>query len=186
MDRGASSPFIAELLKSTNSPCFLVEAYFDDGVIRMTDAWRDVAWNGSTFVANGQYLGFDGLTETADLQVPNVTLTVSSVDQTWIATALTKPYLDRRLVIYKGFLDYTQSVVSLPIPIFDGRMDGMVIADNPGGKCTLVVSATSQWGDFDRRPGRHTNPSEQQVFFPGDLFFQYCSQLNKDIKWGAA
>lgn len=185
MDRSATPAFVAELLKSTNSPCYLVDAFFDDGTISMTDAWRPVLWNGTTYTANGHFLSFDGLTETAELQVPSLTLTVAAVDQAWIATALTKPYLDRRLVIYKAFLDYVQAVVSSPIVIFDGRLDGMVVADSPDGKCTVAVTATSQWGDFQRTPGRHTNPAEQQVFFPGDQFFQYCSNLNKQIKWGA-
>ena len=42
MDRQADSTFIAELLKSTNSPCFLIEARFDDGTVYMTDAWKPV------------------------------------------------------------------------------------------------------------------------------------------------
>ena len=33
MDRGASSEFIAEILKSSNQPVYLVEAWFDDGTI---------------------------------------------------------------------------------------------------------------------------------------------------------
>ena len=186
MDRGASAGFITELLKSTNSPCFLVETYFDDGTIRVTDAWRNIDWGGNTYTANGHFLSFDGLTETAELQVPNLTLTVSAVDQVWISTALTKQYIDRRMVIYKAFLDYTQDVISSPIIIFDGRMDSMAVADSPDGKCTVAISATSQWGDFDRKAGRHTNPQEQQVFFPGDRFFEYVANLNKEIKWGAA
>ena len=31
MDRGASTEFIAELLKSSNQPVYLVEVVFDDG-----------------------------------------------------------------------------------------------------------------------------------------------------------
>jgi hypothetical protein len=185
MDRGASAAFLTELVKSTNSPCFLLDAYFDDGVISMTDAWRSVSYSGRTYTANGHFLNFDGLTETADLQVPSVNVSVSSVDQSWVSIALTKPYLDRRLVIYKAFLDYTQLLISSPVIMFDGRLDGMTISDSPDGKCTVGIVATSLWGDFYRKPGRHTNPQEQGVFFPGDRFFEYCSNLNRQIKWGA-
>jgi hypothetical protein len=186
-DRNASADFLAELLKSSNSPCFLVEAWFDDGVIRMTDAWTAVPWAGNTYVQQGHFLGFSGLSETAELQVPSLQLMLSSVDQSWIAIALTKPYLDRRLVIYKAFLNYaSMALIASPVIVFDGRMDGMVLADDPQGACTIQVTATSQWGDFDRKAGRHTNPQEQQVFFPGDRFFDYVAQLNKEVKWGAA
>jgi hypothetical protein len=186
MDRGASSGFITELLKSTSSPCFLLEMYFDDVTVRLTDAWRSVSWGGNLFTAYGHFLDFSGITETADLQIPSGTVTVSGIDQAWVSVALTKPFLDRRIVIYKGFLDYTQSVISSPIIVFDGRMDNMAISDSADGKCGVAITASSQWVDFDRRPGRHTNNQEQQVFFPSDLFFENCGQLNKQIRWGSA
>lgn len=186
MDRNVSPAFITELLKSTNAPCHMVEMYFDDGTVRLTNAWRNIVWGGNTFTANGHLLSFSGLTETADLQIPNVTLVASGIDQAWVAIALTKPYLDRRMVIYKALLDYTQAVITNPVIIFDGRMDGMTIVDEPGNTTTCAITATSQWADFERKPGRHTNPAEQQIWFPGDRFFEYCSQINKEIKWGAA
>lgn len=187
MDRSASAAFIAELLKSSSQPIFMVEVYFDDITYRLTDAYRDVLWNSNTYVANGHFLGFDGLTETADLQIPSVRISVSAVDQVWIAIALSKPYVDRRVAIYKAFLDNTQAVVSSPVLIFDGRIDSMEIADDPdSGSCTISISASSQWVDFERRPGRRTNHEEQQVWFPGDKGFEYASEVNKQIKWGAA
>ena len=79
MDRGASSEFIAEILKSSNQPVYLVEAWFDDGTIRMTDAWINVLWSTNTYTANGHFLGFSGLSETSDMSIPNVTVQVSAV-----------------------------------------------------------------------------------------------------------
>lgn len=185
-DRGASAAFITELMKSTNSPCFLIDAYFDDGIISVTDAWRAVSFGGRNYTANGHFLSFDGLVETAELQVPSVSINLSAVDLSWVSIALTKNHIDRRLVIYKGFLDYTQAAISSPIIVFDGRMDGMSISDSPQAKCTVSVTATSQFSDFYRKAGRHTNNQEHQSLYPGDGFFQYCVNLNKEIRWGAA
>lgn len=187
MDRGASAGFVAEILKSRNQPVYLVEVWFDDGTIRMTDGWINVLWGGNTYTANGYYLGFSGLSETNDMTIPNVTVQVSAVDQTWIAIALSKPYLDRRIAIYKAFLDYTMAVISNPLLIFDGRIDTMEISDDPGhGTCTIAVSASSQWVDFQRTPGRHTNDDEEQIWYPGDRGFQFVTNINQQIKWGAA
>lgn len=185
MDRGAQAGFLAELVKSVNSPCYLLDVSFDDGAVRMTDAWRAVTFNSNTYTAQGHFMTFNGLTESAELQVPNLSITISSVDRAWVSIALTKAYINRKLVLYKAFLDYTQGLISSPIIIFEGSLDGMSVSDSPDGKCSVQVTATSQWGDFERRPGRHTNPQEQQVIFPGDKFFDYCAQLNKEIRWGA-
>jgi hypothetical protein len=121
------------------------------------------------------------------MQIPTVSITLSAVDQSWIAVALTKEYIDRTVRTYKAFIDYANGVVSDPLLIFDGRMDAMPIQDDPdGGTCTIAVSATNQWSDFERRPGRHTNNNEQQALFAGDKFFEFAGQANREIKWGAA
>lgn len=187
MDRGASAAFVAEILKSRNQPVYLVEVWFDDVTIRMTDGWVNVVWNGNTYTANGYYLGFSGLSETSDMTIPNVTVQVSAVDQTWISIALSKPYIDRRIAIYKAFLDYTCVLISSPLLIFDGRIDTMEITDAPDhGSCTIAVTASSQWVDFQRTPGRHTNDDEEQIWYPGDRGFQFVTNINQQIKWGAA
>lgn len=186
-DRTISAPALAELMSSSNQPVYLVAVYFDDGTIYLCDAWKPISWNGNTYPAQGYFLGFTGLEETAALTIPQLKITLSAVDQVWIAVALSKPYLDRRITISKAFLSYVDAVVSDPIMIFDGRLDGMDIADNPAeGTCTLQVTASSQFADFERIPGRHTNNAEQQRVFPADKGLEYASQLNKPIKWGAA
>jgi hypothetical protein len=88
MNRAASPAFIEELLKSTNSPCFLLYMAFDEADVRLTDAWRNVSFAGHTFTANGHFLDFAGLSESAQLQIPNVTVTASGLDPQWVAVAL--------------------------------------------------------------------------------------------------
>ena len=44
----------------------------------------------------------------------------------------------------------------------------------------------SQWVDFQRTPGRHTNDPEEQIWFPGDRGFKFVTNINQQIKWGAA
>ena len=184
MDRAASPAFIEELLKSTNSPCFLLHMAFDDADVRLTDAWRNVSFAGNTFTANGHFLDFAGLSESAQLQIPSVTVTASGLDPQWVAVALNARYLDLPLQIYRAYLDYTQALITSPVLIFEGRMDGLVISDDPSGKCTCVITAGNQFADFERKAGRHTNSEEQLSFFNGDLFFENCGALNKQIKWG--
>lgn len=186
--RGASAAFLSEIAKPANQPVHLFEAHFDDGVIRNTDGYKTLTWNGNVYLANGHFMQFSGVQETAELKVSECDIALSGVDQVWIAAVLAKNYIDRRLVIYKGMLAAsTDAVIVDPIPIFDGRMDSPLITENPAdGKCVVSIHAASHWVDFERKPGRHTNDQEQQFFFPGDKCFEYSSQLNKEIKWGAA
>lgn len=185
--RGFSAGVLAQANATQNAPFHLFEAYFDSGTAYATDAARDVVWGGHTYLANGQFLGFDGVAEAADLQVTEAHVQLSGVDQTWVALVLAENYIDRRIVIYKAFLDpATDALVVDPGAIFDGRMDSPTIEEDPdSGKCTVTLTATSHWTDFERRPGRHTNLTEQQIHFPTDTGFRYVSEQTRQITWGA-
>jgi len=184
-DRGATAAVIAELAKSKNQPFHLVEVGFDLTPIYITDAWRNIVWNGQTYTALGHFLGFSDIEETSELQVANLTAQLSGVDQSVISAVLTENYIDRPLKIYKGLLDENMAVIADPILIFEGRMDSPVIEENPDdGSCTVAVTATNAWVDFERLSGRHTNHEEQQLFFPGDMGFEFSSEVTKEITWG--
>lgn len=184
--RGASTAARAELAKDANRPFHLFELYLDAATTYATDSYRAVVWNGHTYLANGHYLDYDTIEETAELTVNQTRVTLSGVDQSEIAGVLSYEYIDRRLVIRKAFLADDETVVVDPFPILDGRCDAPSVVENPDdGTCTVVITAGNHWIDFERKPGRHTNHQEQQLHFPGDLFFEYVSEINKEIKWGA-
>jgi hypothetical protein len=186
MDRGASGAVVTQLGAAANETCHLFELYLDDQTVRITDAYRGLSWGGNTYTAAGHWLGFDGVEESATLQVATARIQLSGVVQDSIALLLTHNYIDRRVVIYKAFISGTGVVID-PVPIFDGRADSPIIDEDPSsGKCTVTLAAAQHWIDFERRPGRHTNDAEEQIWFPGDKGFEFVSSLNKQIKWGAA
>lgn len=187
MNRGATADVIAEMVLDANRPIHLFELYLSGATTYATDAYRTIVWNGNTYLALGHFLDFDGVEEVSDLTITQCRVQLSGVDQTLISTILTYEYIDRRLVIRKGFMTSAEAMMVDPLPIFDGRVDSPEIAEDPAnGSCTVTISASLHWIDFERTPGRHTNHEEQQIWFPGDLGFEYVSQLNKQIKWGAA
>ena len=185
MDRGATPAIVAELGKSQNQPFHLVEVLFDTVPAYMTDAWTTIVWDGKTYLALGNFIGFSDIEESSDLQVAGITVQLSGVNQTMISAVLAENYIDRQVIIRKGFFDANMAVIADPVIIFDGRMDSPVIEENPDeGTCTVGITATNAWVDFERKSGRHTNHEEQQIFFPGDLGFQYSSEVVTDIVWG--
>jgi len=135
--------------------------------------------------ALGHCVGFSDIEESAELQVANLTAQLSGVDQSVISAVLAEDYIDRPLRIYKGFLDANMTVIASPVLIFEGRMDSPAIEENPDdGSCIVSVSATNAWVDFERLSGRHTNHEEQQLFFPGDMGFEFVSEITSEITWG--
>lgn len=187
MNRGASAGVITEMGLDANRPIHLFELYLDGATTYATDAWRTMVWNGNTYPALGKFLDYDGIEEASDLTISQCRVQLSGVDQSLIAAILQHEYIDRRMVIRKAFLSGASAVIVDPLPIFDGRVDSPEIEEDPAsGKCLVTLAASSHWIDFERTPGRHTNHEEQQIWFPGDLGFEYVSQLNREIKWGVA
>jgi hypothetical protein len=185
MDRGSSSAFQNEVVKGQNRPVHLVEVYFDDDTVRMTDAYKTITYNSNDYLGVGHFMGFSDIKESSQVVVSSVTLSLGGVDQAWVSRVLNKAYIDRTVKIYTAFLGDAQDLVSDPVLIFEGCMDKPTINEDPkSGKSSVSVSATNSWVDFNRKTGRHTNHEEQQVHFPGDMGFEYASEIVKEIPWG--
>lgn len=185
MDRGASTSTLTEISAASNFPVHLLEIVFDSSPTYLTDAPRNISWAGRIYTGLGHLLGFGDIEETAELQVSSVTGTLSGVDQTYLSLFLSETYIDRTVNLYKAFLNNAEAVISDPVLIFSGRISGVGITESPeDGTCTIAVEAASQWVDFERRPGRHTTDSEQQIYFPGDKGFEFSSEITKEILWG--
>lgn len=189
--RGASSSVQTEWAAQANRPIHLVQAQFDvadGGTVYCTDCHRSVSWDGHTYTALGHLLAFSGLEEAVETKVTSARLTLSGVDQTWIALALMVDYVDRPLAIYKAMLDTAEALVSDPVLIFSGRMDQPSIEEDPAaGSSVVTVEATSHFVDFERRTGRRTVPAEQALYFPADRAFDQVAAIagqQVQILWG--
>lgn len=191
--RGASASVLTEIAKGANQPAHLFEARFDaadGGTLYFTDSYRSISWGGNTYTALGHLLGFTGLTESAELRITDVRVTFAAVDQTMVAQVLLKNYIDRRLIIYKAFFDVsTQAIVVDPVAIHDGRMDEPTLQEDPdAGRSTVLITSHDQFADFERKAGRHTNPQDQNLYFPTDRAFDLVAQnagSQQTLMWGS-
>ena len=183
-DRGMSAAMLAEIALPHNRPYHLFEATFDDETVRNTDAYRDIVWSSNTYLANGDFMRYTGLDESADLQAHQVGIELSGVDQTFVSIVLSKEYINRSLKIWRVFLDTARAVVVDPVPLFFGTMDNPTIDDNPFGSSTVSLTATNQLADWRRPRGRHTNDNEQQLYAAGDRGFEFVSPINRTLVWG--
>ena len=189
-DRGMGAAPLAEVQLAKNRPVHLLKAEFDAGDLLLTDAFVDIVYGGETYSAAGQLLGFEPIRESARLEVSQTVVQLTGVDRTMVSVFLEDDYLDRRLRLWKTFLN-SDGTAMTPVLIFDGRMDGPAIEENTesdDGACNVAISATSQFGDFTRRPGRRTNSAVQELFYPEDRFFDFCAVIPGQVQavWGRA
>ena len=176
--RTMSTAMRTEVAKAQNQPYHLFALELDSGTLYVTDAYRTVVWGGNSYQATGHLLGFDGIHETSDLQVTEARVSLSGVDQVYVSVALAEDTIDRRLRIWKGFLDSTDAVIVDPVEIFSGQCDAPAVEEDPdSGTCVVTLTASNHFGDFTRRAGRRSNSTVQQVFFPNDQGFGFVTAI---------
>ena len=213
-DRDLNSDMIAELAEPKKFPVYLLELGFDSGTLYMTDADQDIEYpspwmrhqdgsimkmqsgefmrdqssvgSGNVYLRTGGFLTFQGLQETGELLVNQVTATLSGVDTAAaMQKVLNDDFLDRPMTIRFGLRNSFFQLIDDPIIIFQGRMDGPTINEDPdSGSSTVSVRGTPAFADFGRKPGRHTNHEEQTFYFPGDKGLEFVSEIPKVISWG--
>ena len=170
-----------------------------DGVeVYMTDCYKDLSLDidGSvkSYQATGNLMSFDTVQESTDLQISKLTVTLSGVDRTFTSALLSYEYLDQPIKVYKVFLDDNEQIQHVPLLSFSGNIDTPIITDDPtSGTSTISLSAASTFVDFERRSGRKTNQSEQDLYnsvntvngsvIP-DTGFEYNTNSTVDIWWG--
>ena len=163
--------------------------------IYMTDCYRDLTLTidseANVYQATGNLLSFDSVKETTDLQISSLRVTLSGVDRTFTAALLTYEYLDQPIRLYRVFLDENEVVRHTPMLTFSGNIDTPIITDDPSsGTSTISISAASTFVDFERKSGRKTNQSEQDLYrsinslSDADTGFEYNSNGSAEIWWG--
>ncbi len=162
----------------------LVELRFDSGTQYHTTAHKDIVWGGHTWLA-GLLLAIKGVSESLAGRTNSVTIHLSGADQASLATALSEPFAERQVVIYRGALDATGVLVADPFVEFAGRIEKPGFREDPvSGSAELVWHVASQLSRFDEVNGRRTTDADHQVLFPGDRFFDFVSRDLSEAPWG--
>lgn len=185
MDRDFTAAIVEEVAKPLVRFVHLVAVYFDSYTIRITDADREIEWDGETWLPMGSLLAIGNVEESATITQQFVPLTLSGVDQIWGALFLSQHYLHGRITAHRAYLDERNNAISDPHPLFDRTIDDPVWAEDPSGMTSqITVQAVSHLAGHGGRPGRHTNDSEQQLHFPGDRGFHFVSSISREVPWG--
>jgi hypothetical protein len=140
----------------------------------------------NTYVAQGEFIGFDGVAEDFDVKVGKLSVTIAGVNSD--LPIYSDPIISsKRVVLYRCFLDLTSgAVIGSPWMLFDGQINNVSIVET-ARTCTVTIDCASLFADFDRTTGRKTNNDSNWHFqgFQYDTSFEKSGLLrNTDVKWG--
>tara|TARA_R110000868_G_scaffold403432_1_gene680711 strand:+ start:143 stop:697 length:555 start_codon:yes stop_codon:yes gene_type:complete len=182
MTRSIDAATIAELAKDNFNLATLIK--FDlSSTLYLTDWDRDLSALSQTWSSSAHFLGVSDVTETSNLRVNTLDVTLSGVEQAYVAIFLAQNYIDRPAQIYRAAIDGSDAVIGSPILLFSGLITGYAIQDGKDTS-TITVQLASHWKDFEKEVGRKTNHNSQSIHFPSDKGFEFAAKTIKDLKWG--
>lgn len=171
----------AEVAKPNITGYELLEIELDTGTHRFSNGAWNATYNGNTYQALGNFLGFSDIQENTQMQIAEVTVTLTGLRQADFGYFVGVNFIDRPIRIFRQVWNDQSGVVGT-FKIFEGRLKNAAVEDD-GEQLTIGGTAANQFIDFERIAGRRTNDDEQQFFYPGDRFFEFAKEVLKEISW---
>ena len=146
----------------------------------------------NTYVAQGNFIGFSGMSEDLDVRVGKFTITLSAIGNDYITRFINYDVEGSRVCIYKAFLSFGPSgagplaLVATPILMYDGTIYNFSINET-AKSCQISVDCSSLFADFERNNGRKTN-NWSNWLFQGEQYdkcFEKSGWVGQtEFKWG--
>tara|TARA_R110002126_G_scaffold78365_2_gene195228 strand:+ start:895 stop:1473 length:579 start_codon:yes stop_codon:yes gene_type:complete len=188
MSRDITSAFNDALTNRVVKPLLAVKLDFSDGILRMWNGYGDLTMtvdgSSQTFTGGGDLMGVSQIEESSMLQMSGVTLTLSGIKSSLIATALSATYTNRDGAIYLGLINTAGNIVSDSYTLFKGKMDVLNISE--GEETTMIqLKLENRLITFEKPANRMYTLEDQKVDYPNDLGFEFIPDLqDKEIIWG--
>jgi hypothetical protein len=199
----STATITSELQNDSQSVFHLMELHFDDALwddIFLTDNFHDVELDtptqasAQTYTAAGGFLNFAAITETTQLAVNTITISLSGIDNQStgiIAKLMQSPIINKRVVIYRSFGVANSTDTTKTYMIFDGNVKNWSV-DETVNEATISVEVSTHWANFEQKNGRITNTTTQSNTtrygstqkFSSDRGLEYASSQIADIQWG--
>ena len=188
MSRDITTAFNDALTDRVVKPLLAVKLDFSDGILRMWNGYGDLTMtvdgSSQTFTGGGDLMGVSQIEESSMLQMSGVTLTLSGIKSSLIATALSANYTNRDGAIYLGLINTAGNIVSDSYTLFKGKMDVLNISE--GEETTMIqLKLENRLITFEKPDNRMYTLEDQKVDYPNDLGFEFIPDLqDKEIIWG--
>ena len=190
MSRSLSSTIIAHVTGATVRPVFFAQFLFDSGTLNFWTGYgtisHDVTGGGAeNWIGAGELWGLSPIIETDAVRATGLEMSLSGLDASIIAVALSEDYQDRTVAVYIGFMDVDGTILDTK-EIFKGRSDIMSIHEK-GDTTTITLTAESVLISLEKSAERRYTAEDQKKDFAGDLGYDFVPQLQqKELVWGRA
>ena len=184
-NRGGIDSSITSYLEADHQVLFLaVKAEFDTETIRLWSGDYDLVIDGGTYTGVGTLLSISNIEDTLELKSSGLSVALAGMDTTVLDLALTENYQNRFITVYLGYLSGGTDTTVGTMTLFKGRMQSMVINDDPNGS-TITVDAENRLIDLQRPSNlRYTKESQQFIDSTDTCFNRVQSLQDKEIVWG--
>lgn len=205
--RSIDSSLAAEFAAGSVQPAFLLEYYFDSGMIGMWTGYGDLVVNSITYSGIGNLINISTLEETEDLQARGIVISLNGISTSLISLALSEKLRGRPFRMYlttvdtsshialeddtgailleddSGYISLENIVIQTPYRIFSGLMDVLEFSDN-GETADLRLSVENILITGQRNKiGRYTL-EDQRRSYSSDMGLEFINQLqDKQIIW---
>jgi len=170
MSRTVPAAILNALAQPEVEPFYAVEVELDSGPLRLWTGRGDRTIDGQTYIGGGELIGISGLEEVADLSAKEITLTITGLDPTVIALALTEPYQRRKVRVLWGVRGVDNFV-----EVFSGNLNQMV---------TISVTVDSRLVELERSSKRRYTSESHKTRYATDTFFDFVQTIqDKQIQF---
>lgn len=183
MPRNVDPSIIAALQQPNLQMAVFVSMAFKTGTVNIWSGAGTVSWQGITWTGIGSLLGLEGFEEGTTVMARGITITLSGLDPTLLADAMTDFQLGLPVTVYLGF--YNSGVLNGNALIsWSGRMDQPTISVS-GTEAHIAINCESRLLDMNVPSDRRYTLQDQQMTWPGDLGFQFVQDIQEvNIAWG--
>jgi hypothetical protein len=187
MPRNMTVAYLAAITSAKLLPALFIEAWFTTGPYYVWTGIGAITWNGQVWSGLGSLLGVSTIEEVGNVEAKGITLSLSGIDATLLASILGEVQLGLPVVVSLGLFDSTgTTLIADPVCSWAGRMDQPTF-DMDGTKATISINCESRLVDMNVAVDRRYTNEDQQLDYPGDLGMMFVNSIQDAIIfWGSA
>lgn len=165
------------------SPLIMANIQFDTPVY-VHSGVGDIVYNSNTYQGLGDLGTISPISETNELQVNDIKLTLSGINNSILTIVMSETYQGQPCTLYLAFRDTVAADLEV-FTLFKGLIDNANII--MGENSVIELSVTNELSRWATPTTRRYNNNDHVKRYPSDKAFEFVDQLSKvTLYWGTA